>query len=147
MSVIFSNGLLAYVWWSPDISAAGRWIMIFVPFFNVSPIPRIEVMVVWSDVDGDLNIVHWGCQSIVAGVHQATWICMDRFIPRYSSRSRSRKRYLSPTTSGKLVLECHEHSFVPRTRMVLSSLMELMVGILTRYYQMNSVSVKNHYSS
>jgi hypothetical protein len=37
MSVIFSNGLLAYVWWSPNISAAGRWIMIFVPFFNVSP--------------------------------------------------------------------------------------------------------------
>lgn len=35
MSVVFSNGLLAYVWWSPDISAAGRWIMIFVPFFNV----------------------------------------------------------------------------------------------------------------
>jgi hypothetical protein len=38
MSVIFSNGLLAYVWWSPDISAAGRWIMIFVPFFNVIPL-------------------------------------------------------------------------------------------------------------
>ena len=72
MSVIFSNGLLAYVWWSPDISAAGRWIMIFVPFFNVSPIPRIEMMVVWSDVDGDLNIVHWGRQSVVAGVHRAT---------------------------------------------------------------------------
>jgi hypothetical protein len=145
MSVIFSNGLLAYVWWSPDISAAGRWIMIFVPFFNVSSALRVEVMVVWSDVDGDLNILHWRCQSIVARVHRATWICMGRFIQRYSSRSRSRKRYLSPTASGKLVLQCHEHSFIPRTRMVLSSLLELTVGTLTRYYLMNSVSVRNRY--
>lgn len=35
MSVVFSNEALPYVWWSPAISPAGRWILIFVPFFNV----------------------------------------------------------------------------------------------------------------
>ena len=58
MSVVFSNGLLAYVWWSPDISAAGRWIMIFVPFFNVLLV-SIYLILVWSRVDSDLNVIYW----------------------------------------------------------------------------------------
>lgn len=78
MSVIFSNGLLAYVWWSPDISAAGRWIMIFVPFFNVrSLLPTFNIcwghysvdMLVWSHVDGDLDSIDWGCESSYTGVY------------------------------------------------------------------------------
>ena len=68
MSVIFSNGLLAYVWWSPDISAAGRWIMIFVPFFNVL-LSLTQLMAVWCDVDGDLNVIDWGCEFFVARVY------------------------------------------------------------------------------
>ncbi len=35
MSVCFSNEALAYVWWSPEVSVAARWILIFLPFFNV----------------------------------------------------------------------------------------------------------------
>ena len=35
MCVVFSNEFLAFGWWSPDTPAALRWILIFVPFFNV----------------------------------------------------------------------------------------------------------------
>ena len=68
MSVIFSNGLLAYVWWFPDISAVGRWIMIFVPFFNVF-LKLTQLTAVWCDVDGDLNVIHWGSELFVTRVY------------------------------------------------------------------------------
>jgi len=41
MSVMFSNEAFAFVMWSDQVSPAGRWILIFVPFFNVSTLSEV----------------------------------------------------------------------------------------------------------
>jgi hypothetical protein len=128
MSVVFSNGLLAYVWWSPDISAAGRWILFFVPFFNVRPhllhthTSKYEVMVVRGHVNRDLNPLDRRRKCALAGIHPSSRLLLVRFIPGYPSESHHHKRYLPTTPSAKLVLEYYEYGFISHSRLVPSSL-------------------------
>ena len=42
MSVVFSNEFVAFGWWSPEAPAVLKWILFFVPFFNVySPVTSL----------------------------------------------------------------------------------------------------------
>jgi hypothetical protein len=79
MSVIFSNGFLGFVWWSPSISPAGYWIMIFVPFFNVFA-SVVGIMVVWSYLDRYIDVSDRRRKYFVSGIYPPAGIPLVRFI-------------------------------------------------------------------